>query len=837
MDTRPVHWRRGLLLAGLLFLEGPALARPQSSTLNRPSDPVVLTGADVPTLVGILPGEIVAFKYTGSWVQIPVQVDERANVDFVQVYNNLYALPPMVFPCYTDAGTFTGVDPNPALDADDEIVFMARDAGGRPAAFSEPANVAANSGVEITITDPLGSGTGTVYLFQRSGIALVPSAGQSYVTYAFSLLSGPYLSTYNIAGTPRGTPPTQNNPENTTLTTAFYRHHFSDRWIDDELNLYAGGATGVDILDRHKNLYAPGVCTRSEDTFSGWNTTSQSEGAFVTNKPGPVRAIRSYLGANSGPITQREHLFYERRHDIATFLRVHSGLPGIMDYFDYNAAASGMTYHNDLNTAGVAIDGAPDAVTAGPPQWEMVRGPQGGLVTAHRFTTDIPAFTATNYYLDTTTPPVTQCTGDAVTYGASGTYVTGPSPLPNMDPILGAANTLTHRRILYYEPPAVTVADAQNRNIQASAPLSKSAAVWQGLPAIGLSVTALGFAAPVGGPNPAGQTVRITNTGGGTLNWSAASGAAWLAIGPVPAGLAPNAWQDLTVSVDVVGTALAAGPYAGTITVSAPGASNAPRTIDVTLDVNNTPAIGLSPASLAFSAPVGGPNPVSQTLRLTNTGTGTLNWSASDNAAWLAVTAGPGSLAAGTFVDLTVSVDVITTALAAGPFGGTITLTAPGASNTPQTIPVSLAVNGMPTLGLSPSSLSFAATEGGGNPPAQTLTVTNTGAGTLTWTVAPNAGWLTLAPSPVALAAGASQALTVSIDITSLAAGSRPATITVTAAGASNSPQAVPVTLTVSPAPVILGGGGGGGGGGCGLSGLETLVPLLLLALLRRLAS
>ena len=82
------------------------------------------------------------------------------------------------------------------------------------------------------------------------------------------------------------------------------------------------------------------------------NTFNDAEGAFIANKSGPVRAIRSYIGANSGPLTQREHIFYERRQDIRTFLRVHA-IPGIMDYFDYAPAASGMTYKNNANTGGV----------------------------------------------------------------------------------------------------------------------------------------------------------------------------------------------------------------------------------------------------------------------------------------------------------------------------------------------------------------------------------------------------------------------------------------------------------------------------------------------------
>ena len=51
--------------------------------------------------------------------------------------------------------------------------------------------------------------------------------------------------------------------------------------------------------------------------------------------------------------------------------------------------------------------------------------------------------------------------------------------------------------------------------------------------------------------------------------------------------------------------------------------------------VSTTPTIGVSPTSLSFTATVGGSNPANQTLSITNTGSGTLNWTASDNATWL----------------------------------------------------------------------------------------------------------------------------------------------------------------------------------------------------------
>jgi hypothetical protein len=190
----------------------------------------------------------------------------------------------------------------------------------------------------------------------------------------------------------------------------------------------------------------------------------------VANIDGPVRVIRSYLGANSGPFTQRVHLFYQRRHDVTTHLRVHA-ISGVMDFYDYSPAATGMTYYNDLNTGGVTIDGDPtgDAVTAGPIVWEMVTGAQGTLMMAERLWTDIPAFTYTSYYSDDATPSVTQCTGDDFEYGASGAWVN--QSIPNTDPYLGAHYSFKATRVVYYEEPNQTVARAQELVEQVNVPV------------------------------------------------------------------------------------------------------------------------------------------------------------------------------------------------------------------------------------------------------------------------------------------------------------------------------------------------------------------------------
>jgi len=433
----------------------------QLNTLDRPFDPVVINGQSLPALLSVTPSNVVAFRYHAGWEQVPVQVDERKWADFGVIYGG--AATGITALVYADAGTYTGADTNTLFDADDELVFMVQDTGDRaPANACFPAGTLTNNPVELTITDPLTNGVSYLYLFRSDG-SLNPAAGKDYVKYQFTLLAGTYPANYNIWTGP--------NPENSYVTNAWYRTHFSDRWIRDELNIYASGASGADILDRHKNMFAPGNCGRTENTFSA------GEGAFIANKDGPVRAIRSYLGANSGPLTQRDHFFYERRQDLVTYLRVHP-ISGVTDLYDYSTNATGMVYFNSLNTNGVTINGVPDTVTNGAITWEMATGAQGSVITVSSVLTDITPFSYTSYYSDDSTPSVTQCTGDAFEYGTSGIWIN--QAIPNTDPLRGAANHLTVTRIDYYDAPGQTVATAALRRQQALMPLQVAATDFSG---------------------------------------------------------------------------------------------------------------------------------------------------------------------------------------------------------------------------------------------------------------------------------------------------------------------------------------------------------------------
>ncbi len=100
-----------------------------------------------------------------------------------------------------------------------------------------------------------------------------------------------------------------------------------------------------------------------------------------------------------------------------------------------------------------------------------------------------------------------------------------------------------------------------------------------GIPFISLNRTKLNFGGVKGGNSSHSQSFLISNSGGGTLNWSITDNASWLSCSP-SSGINSG---EIGVSVDPTG--LSAGTYTGTITVSDPNATNSPQTVSVMLKV------------------------------------------------------------------------------------------------------------------------------------------------------------------------------------------------------------------------------------------------------------
>ena len=316
-------------------------------------------------------------------------------------------------------------------------------------------------------------------------------------------------------------------------------------------------------------------------------------------------------------------------------------------------------------------------------------------------------------------------------------------------------------------------------------PVGVTLTVKNPTPTIALSPQSMTFQADQG-TSPAAQTLTISNSDTGDLAWDAQAttsggGGNWLSVSPA-SGNAPS-----TASVKVNLAGVLPGTYTGTITIasSSESVTNSGLTVSVTLTVASvTPIIGVTASSLSFAADAGS-NPLAQSFTVNNTGSGSLTWTASFSTSsggnWLSIT--PTSGSSGTNLQVTVT----SATLAVGAYSGTITITSSslGISTPTVTIPVSLLVRSItPFMAVTPASLSFSSTPGGAAPPAQTVSLVNTGGGVLNWTatVTTTSGgtWLIVSP----LSGVAPSTLTVSIDTSRVGAGKFTGSITLKASGA-----------------------------------------------------
>jgi len=238
--------------------------------------------------------------------------------------------------------------------------------------------------------------------------------------------------------------------------------------------------------------------------------------------------------------------------------------------------------------------------------------------------------------------------------------------------------------------------------------------------------TSLSFRVAAGAAAPPAHALRIENSGGGVLSWTAQASSvtgSWLKVS-APAGTAPASLQ---VSVNAAG--LAAGSYTGSISVQSL-TTNQSVSVAVSLVVSSPgAALLLSSTHLYFRAVQGGGADPPQQFGVLNVGAGALDWSAQPSVSWLQVSpaSGQGVTPTGQIPMVDVSVDA--SGLSAGLYTALIRVTSSAANNSPQVLKVNLQVlpAGTP-LGavVRPSGLIFRAVTGGSSPGSQNVMVYTT---------------------------------------------------------------------------------------------------------------
>ena len=203
-----------------------------------------------------------------------------------------------------------------------------------------------------------------------------------------------------------------------------------------------------------------------------------------------------------------------------------------------------------------------------------------------------------------------------------------------------------------------------------------------------------------------------------------------------------------------------------------------------------TPKMNLAPTALTFNFQIGGSNPAAQTVAVSSSTA--ISYTATTATTWLTTTASgttPGNL----------SIGVNPASLAAGTYTGTVSVASTGASNSPQSVPVTLNVTAAatkPTLNLSPTSVTFNYQIGGSTPAAQNVAASSSTSTAIPYTATTSTAWL----STTGGSGTTPGSLSLSVNPTGLTAGTYTGSVSVAGTGASNTPVSIPVTLNVTSA-------------------------------------
>jgi len=347
-------------------------------------------------------------------------------------------------------------------------------------------------------------------------------------------------------------------------------------------------------------------------------------------------------------------------------------------------------------------------------------------------------------------------------------------------------------------------------------------------PVLQLTPAVLAFSGVDGGYNPPAQVVTVSNPGALPLSWSASisGGNSWLSLSAQSGTVAKGGSQ--AVVLDINSSAQLPGTYSAYVTFSSSGtvaAQHSPQSIYVSLTIVPQCALQVSPGLLSFTGVYLQPAPAAKivSLNVTQGCAARLRWSAtittnvsshsvgnsrSSGVQWLTIATASGITPAYPAVSVSLA------GLQPGTYtAGIIFSTSAGT----QTLPVYLSI-GQPTtpiIAITPAALNFNVISGQPNPPAQAVTITNTGGGVLSWqataTTSVGGPWLTISSTNGTLTAHQSTSVNVAA---TLIQGLTPNTYTgmITITGhdgyghnALGSPQTIPVNFVVSPPCTIAG--------------------------------
>ncbi len=279
------------------------------------------------------------------------------------------------------------------------------------------------------------------------------------------------------------------------------------------------------------------------------------------------------------------------------------------------------------------------------------------------------------------------------------------------------------------------------------------------------------------------NSLTISNTGGGTLTWQATKQQNWLTISPISGSLTSG--KSVNITITVIRTGLNPGAYKDTISITSNG-GNGSVAVNMTVpEPEKPPILSLKPTSINF-----GQTTTQSSFTISNTGGGNLVWQAAKQQNWLTVNPLNGSVASGN--SFTVNVTVSRSGLAPGNYTDAISITSNGGN---ASISISISVPS-PKLALNPASIDF-----GDKSTQSSVTISNTGGGTLSWRATKQSQWLTLSSASGTIISERSITITLTVSRTGLEPGTYNDTVSFTSNGGNIN---LPITMVVPIPPAVI---------------------------------
>lgn len=229
-----------------------------ASTLGRNMEPVIITGSQIPNLIGTAvnntdvfsaDNDLLVYVWNATsleWSQIPFQVDERNNTNGSYIY-----------------GSSSGF-----LDLNDELVLYSGDMGDR-APVNEWVVGCDGPRYEIKVSEPFSANTGWAYVYTSENDRAEASFAQDHVNFDM----------------------VENN-----ISTANYNLGFNSTasWILNYLNVTPlGGGSGASIMDRLNLEFYASVVPVIGDAIAMEITENNITADFMFKKDGCARAMAS----------------------------------------------------------------------------------------------------------------------------------------------------------------------------------------------------------------------------------------------------------------------------------------------------------------------------------------------------------------------------------------------------------------------------------------------------------------------------------------------------------------------------------------------------------------